>query len=97
MLGELKGDGKRIHYTDCNSEQPCKIAMHAEANAIAFAARHGVGVEGAHMHITFSPCLPCSMLIINAGIVRVRWEQSYRISDGIELMKNAGIDAEMMF
>lgn len=85
-----------LHYTDCNSEQPCKISTHAEANAIAFAARHGVATSGADLHITFSPCTNCAMLIINSGIIRVRWNESYRISDGIELMQNAGIDAGLM-
>lgn len=76
---------------------PCLISVHAEANAIAFAARHGVATEGAEMHILFSPCVNCSMLIINSGITRVRWLQEYRISDGINLMRNAGIDAETLF
>jgi dCMP deaminase len=80
----------------CNSEQPCKISVHAEVNALAFAARHGVATDQAEMHITFSPCVNCAMLIINAGVIRVVWDQSYRISDGIELMKNAGIDAGLM-
>ena len=87
---------KPEHLNICASVQPCLISVHAEVNALAFAARHGVATDQAELHITFSPCLNCSMLIINAGIIRVCWDQSYRVSDGVDLMKNAGIDARMM-
>ncbi len=59
----------------CNHSEwplaPCSTAVHAEANAIVFAARHGVGVEGAEMWCTHQPCLACANLIINAGSLRV--------------------------
>ena len=47
-------------------DTPCEVTVHAEANAIAFAARHGVRTEGAELHTTHSPCLTCAKLIINA-------------------------------
>lgn len=80
-----------VHYTDCNSEQPCRIAVHAEANAIAYAARYGMSVEGAELFTTLSPCVPCSMLIIQAGIKRVVYGKEYRLTEGLTLLISADI------
>ena len=44
---------------------------HAETNAIAQAARHGVAVKGATLYVTTSPCAGCARTVINAGVVRV--------------------------
>lgn len=84
-------DGSLLHWNTCSATFPCTISVHAECNAIAFAARHGVAVEGAEMHTTLSPCVACAQLLINAGIIRVISMQEYRIPDGLVLLKNAGI------
>jgi len=70
--------------------------MHAEANAIAYAARHGVRLEGAEMHCTDSPCLSCARLIINAGINRLVYAREYRITDGVRLLQQAGLTVEVL-
>lgn len=49
----------------------CTNAVHAESNAIAFAAANGVATRGATLYTTLAPCLPCAQLVINAGIIRV--------------------------
>lgn len=90
---EPKGDPE-LHYTDCNSEQPCLLSVHAELNAILFAAKHGVATDGAELHSTLSPCRHCCFLIINAGIKRVVYLVEYRLTDGLDLLENAGIDCE---
>lgn len=68
----------------------CIRTVHAEANAIAFAAKAGIPTDGAEMYITHSPCTNCAKLIINSGIRRVTY-QEYR-GDGIELLDQAGIE-----
>lgn len=70
----------------------CTTAVHAEANAIIFAARHGVAVEGAELWTTHQPCLDCAKLIINSGITRVWFEHPYRKREGLELLINTGIE-----
>ncbi|WP_218080452.1 TIGR01548 family HAD-type hydrolase [Anthocerotibacter panamensis] len=50
-------------------------ASHAEANAIAMAARKGISVEGATMYTTLEPCLSCTKLILAAGLVQVFYEE----------------------
>lgn len=65
----------------------CAVAVHAEANAVAFAARNGVATEGATLYVTLAPCLPCSQLLINAGVNRVVYAEPYRLDDGITLLR----------
>lgn len=84
------------HEGMCASRQPCFIAVHAEANAIAYAARWGITLEGAELFTTLVPCLPCAQVTINAGIERVVYSANYRDNRGVELLQNAGIDLEMM-
>src|SRR4051812_16141348 len=79
------------HRKECASSLPCKIAVHAEANAIAYAAREGLRVEGAGMVVTLSPCLPCAQLIISAGIVSVIYVRAYRDPAGITLLTKANV------
>lgn len=52
-------------------------AVHAEANAIAQAAKHGISTEGASIYVTLEPCLSCLKLIISAGIHEVFYETSF--------------------
>ena len=65
--------------------------LHAEANAITKVARSGNSSEGATLYITDSPCMECAKLIIQAGIARVVYRNEYRILDGVDLLRRAGI------
>lgn len=66
--------------------------LHAEANALTKVARSNNSSDGATLYITASPCLECSKLIIQSGISRVVFEDLYRLQDGVELLKRAGIE-----
>jgi len=68
--------------------------LHAEANAITKVAKSNNSSEGSTLYITTSPCMECSKLIIQAGIKRVVYEEKYRITDGLDLLKRANIDLE---
>ena len=65
--------------------------LHAEANAITKIARSN-NSDGSTMYVTASPCIECAKLIIQAGIKRVVYSEHYRLEDGIELLKRAGIE-----
>lgn len=77
-------------------DRGCRIAIHAEANALAYAARHGVSVEGATAYVTLSPCYPCSQLIIAAGLIRVVFNRSYRDPAGTDLLRQAGLTVDQL-
>ena len=70
--------------------------LHAEANAISKVARSHNSSDGATLYVTASPCIECSKLIIQAGIRRVVYGELYRLTDGIDLLKRAGIEVEFL-
>lgn len=69
----------------------CTRSLHAETNAIAFAARAGVSVEGCTMYCTMSPCINCAKVIVNSGIKKLVYMEEYRDTTGLDLLKSAGI------
>lgn len=70
--------------------------LHAEANAITKLARSHNNSDGATIYITASPCIECAKLIIQSGIKRVVYGENYRLDDGIQLLKRAGVEVELL-
>ena len=68
--------------------------LHAESNAIAKVARSNNSTVGATMYVTLCPCVDCSLLIIQTGIVRVVYAEDYRSLDGPNLLRKAGIQVD---
>ena len=66
--------------------------LHAEANAITKVAQSNNSSRGATLYVTTSPCMECSKLIIQAGITRVVFGETYRITDGVDLLRRAKIE-----
>lgn len=75
---------------DNNVTKP--YVLHAEANAITKLARSHNNSDGATLYVTASPCIECAKLIIQSGISRVVYGEKYRLEDGINLLKRAGIE-----
>jgi dCMP deaminase len=69
----------------------CIRTVHAEANAIVQAARHGVRIDEAGIYVTASPCWGCFRLIANAGIVRISFGEFYRDPRIFEFSQRLGI------
>lgn len=70
--------------------------LHAEANAITKVARSNNSSDGATLYVTSSPCIECAKLIIQSGIRRVVFSEYYRLNDGIDLLKKAGIEVDFV-
>ncbi len=68
--------------------------LHAEANAITKLARSGNNSDQATLYVTASPCIECAKLIIQAGIRRVVYAEQYRLTDGLDLLRRAGVEVE---
>lgn len=68
--------------------------LHAEANAISKVAKSGNSSDGSTLYVTAAPCLECAKLIIQAGIRRVVYRDEYRLTDGVDLLRRAGIEVE---
>lgn len=69
----------------------CVRTVHAEANAIAQAAKHGVRIDQAEIYVTASPCLTCFKLVANAGITKIYYKEFYRDERITEYAKQAGV------
>ncbi len=75
-------------------EGHCVRTIHAEANAIIQAARHGTSIEGAGIYVTASPCWNCFKMVANAGIRRIVFGEFYRDE---RIFENAGrLDIELV-
>lgn len=66
--------------------------LHAEANAILKVAKSTNNCKGATLYLTLSPCKDCSKLVLQAGINRVVFKDSYKDTAGIDFLKNAGVE-----
>lgn len=67
-------------------------ALHAEQNAIIQAAVHGVAIGGATLYSTNQPCIICSKMLINSGIVRIVYDSGYPDNMSLEFLEAAGIE-----
>ena len=70
----------------------CVRTIHAEANAIAQSARHGIRLEDSEIYVTASPCYDCFKLIANAGINKIYFGEFYRDEQIMEHAKELGIE-----
>ena len=70
----------------------CVRTIHAEANSIIQAARHGVKINGADIYTTASPCWECFKLIANSGIQRIFYGEFYREEKSFQVARELGIE-----
>lgn len=76
---------------DCDNNT-LPTVLHAEANAITKIAKSTNSAEGATLYVTLSPCFDCGKLIIQAGIKRIVYSETYRNTDSFKLFEEAGIE-----
>lgn len=69
----------------------CIRTLHAESNAIAWAARTGTSINGGSLYCDYSPCLACAKLMVQAGISNLYYAKQYRITDGIDYLRRCGV------
>lgn len=92
-LGTSRQDVREAYEAEMLEEMGCRNATHAEANALAFAAKQGISTDRGELFVTVAPCDVCSKLLIAAGIRRVYYREEYRDPAGIELLRLASIGA----
>lgn len=74
----------------------CLRTIHAEANAIAFAARAGAETNGASLYCTHSPCFACAKLLVSAGIRHVVYGIEYRDVGPIEFLRGLDVSVSIL-
>lgn len=81
-----------------DSKGSCSLALHAEQNAILYAAKNKVDMEGATLYVTLAPCIACARVIFSIGIKKVIYKDSYAeykgigIEEGVEFLKKFNIE-----
>lgn len=95
--GMIISDG--YNGTPTGFENDCELdgltkwyVIHGEANAILKCARHGQSCDGATLYQTHSPCKDCSKLILQSGIKRLVYREDYKDTDGLDFLRQAGIE-----
>ena len=68
--------------------------VHAEQNAIFFASKNGISLNGTTMYVTHSPCKQCAKAIASVGIKRVVYAEFYRDSSGSDFLIKCGIEVQ---
>ncbi len=88
---------KKTIHEDGSITQHCIRTVHAEANAIAQAAKYGISIDGATLYCKIEPCLDCTKLLISAGIKRVVCENRYQAAkEAREMLEEAGVNVESL-
>lgn len=83
-----------------DSKGSCSLALHAEQNAILYAAKNGSAIEGATIYVTLSPCIACARIIYSMKIARVVYLNSYAaykgigVDEGVEFLRRFGVTVE---
>ena len=81
---------RKMNVPSGQRQEVC-YAVHAEQNAIIQAAKLGVSIDGATLYCTHQPCVMCAKMIVNAGIVRVVYQEGYPDEFAVEILKEGGV------
>ena len=85
--------GASVYFTHEDIELTTNdMVIHAEQNALLFAAKNGISVNGATMYVTTEPCIECAKFIEASGIKKVIYSDSYKNSNGIALLQKHGVE-----
>ena len=83
------GAPKGVQHCKHVDDTPCRVAVHAEVNALLFST---VVTHRDVLYVTHAPCFECAKLIINAGVKSVVYLEKYRSTEGLDLLQSARVD-----
>lgn len=91
--GQPSGMDNICEYVDEDGKL-CTLptVIHAEANLLSYCAKYGIKTNNSTLYVTLSPCVNCALLILQAGIKRVVYNDVYRNIDGIILLKQHNVE-----
>lgn len=91
--GTPAGTDNDCEYLDTSGNLVTKPeTLHAEINCVLKAAKEGVSCVGSTIYVTLSPCVPCSAMLIQAGVKKVYYKDLYRDQTGVKYLRNNGVD-----
>jgi len=95
--GTPRGFDNKCEYLDCVDQLwTKKEVLHAESNALTKLARSTNSSQGATLYVTCCPCFDCAKLIIQSGIERVIYKESYTKGEGLTLLQQASIEVNQL-
>ncbi len=83
-----------------DSKGSCSLALHAEQNAILYAAKNKITLEDATLYVTLSPCISCARIIFTTGIKKVFYLHSYAefkgigTDEGVDFLRKFGVTVQ---
>lgn len=83
-----------------DSKGSCSLALHAEQNAILYASKNNVSIDGSTLYVTLSPCIACARIIYTMGIRKVIYLESYSafkgmdVDEGVDFLRRFGVQVE---
>lgn len=84
-------------FYDLHGKWSIENELHAEQNAISFAAKNGIATQGASVYVTWSPCVHCAKVIVSAGIKKVFYKNMYdRSQEGLVFLAKNGIECRQL-
>lgn len=89
--GTVSGTPNQCELPDLTTDPR---VLHAESNCLSKALRAGISTMGATLYVTLSPCIECAKMLIQAGVTRVVYAESYRCDKGLKLLRDCGVVAE---
>ena len=81
-----------------DSKGSCSLALHAEQNAILYAAKNNIVIDGATLYVTMAPCISCARVIFTVGIKKVFFLNSYAefkglpSAEGVDFLQKFGVE-----
>lgn len=81
-----------------DSKGSCSLALHAEQNAILYAAKNGAAIDGCTIYVTLSPCIACARIIFSMKIKKVVFFKSYAqykgipSDEGVDFLRKFGVE-----
>jgi dCMP deaminase len=104
-------NGPPANTHNCDEEYPetgcgvdrkgsCTLGLHAEQNAILYAAKNGISTESTTLYVTLAPCLACARVIFTMGIKKVIYRDSYAAfkglpnEEGADFLRQFGVEVE---
>ena len=85
-----------------DSKGSCSLALHAEQNAILYASKNNVSIEGCTLYVTLSPCISCARIIFTIGIKKVYYKKSYSdfkglpTDEGVDFLRKFGVEVHRL-
>ncbi|WP_444964698.1 ComE operon protein 2 [Pediococcus pentosaceus] len=95
--GSVSGDVHCIDEGCYLVEGHCVRTIHAEMNAVLQCTKFGVATDGAEVYVTDFPCLQCTKMLLQSGIIKINYLRNYHNDQyAVELLKRKNVEIKQI-